>query len=62
MNSDELLLHDIDDGHGFVASSYQPGTGSKVIDAWVQSLDGTWSIESNADFGVHVYACLPLSV
>ncbi|MDD2819530.1 MAG: histidine kinase [Candidatus Nanopelagicales bacterium] len=62
MNSDELLVHVVDDGHGFVASSYQPGTGSKVIDAWVQSLDGTWSIESNSDFGVHVYACLPLSV
>lgn len=62
ISDSELQLHVIDDGHGFGSGAYQPGTGSKVIDAWVQSLNGTWTIESNIDFGVHVQACLPMSV
>ena len=62
MSNDELRLNIIDDGHGFLAGEYTPGTGSKVIDAWVQSLNGNWSIDSNADFGVHVQARLPMHV
>jgi signal transduction histidine kinase len=62
MDKHRLQLDVIDDGHGFVQTGYTPGTGSKVINAWVQSLGGTWSIESNADFGVHVRAWLPFGV
>lgn len=62
MDEHQLLLDVIDDGHGFGQGGYTPGTGAKVINAWVQSLGGTWSIESNTDFGVHVRAWLPFGV
>lgn len=62
LNDDELTLDIKDDGAGFKDGTYQPGLGSKVIDAWVQSLKGGWTIASNIDFGVHVHACLPMHV
>jgi signal transduction histidine kinase len=55
---DELVLHLIDNGVGLQGKSVQPGMGSTVISAWVESLRGEWSLEQEAD-GVVLMATIP---
>ena len=52
----ELVLHD--DGVGLNGSSIEPGMGSTVIAAWVESLNGQWSL-SSAPVGMTLTASLP---
>ena len=55
---DELVLHLIDNGVGLQGKSVQPGMGSTVISAWVESLRGEWSLEQKPD-GVVLTATIP---
>jgi glucose-6-phosphate-specific signal transduction histidine kinase len=55
---DELVLHLVDNGVGLQGKSVQPGMGSTVISAWVESLRGEWSLEQQAD-GVVLMATIP---
>jgi signal transduction histidine kinase len=55
---DELVLHLIDNGVGLQGKSVQPGMGSTVISAWVESLRGEWSLEQAAD-GMVLMATIP---
>lgn len=41
-----LLVTVSDNGVG-LPDSYEPGAGSAIIDAWVSSLKGTWSLNAN---------------
>jgi signal transduction histidine kinase len=55
---DELVLHLTDNGVGLQGKPVQPGMGSTVISAWVESLRGEWSLEQEAD-GVVLTATIP---
>ncbi len=55
---DELVLHLTDDGIGLQGKPVQPGMGSTVISAWVESLRGEWSLEQEAT-GVVLTATIP---
>ena len=52
----ELVLHD--NGVGLNGSSIKPGMGSTVIAAWVESLNGQWSL-SPAPVGMTLTALVP---
>jgi glucose-6-phosphate-specific signal transduction histidine kinase len=55
---DELVLHLTDNGIGLQGKPAQPGMGSTVISAWVESLGGHWALESAAS-GMTLTATFP---
>lgn len=57
---DELVLHLIDNGVGLQGKPVQPGMGSTVISAWVESLRGEWMLEPAA-VGMTLTAVIPAS-
>ena len=56
---DELVLRLTDNGIGLQGKSVQPGMGSTVISAWVESLQGTWSLEPGV-IGLTLTAAIPI--
>jgi signal transduction histidine kinase len=48
-----------DNGIGLQGKSVQPGMGSTVISAWVESLQGTWSLEPGV-IGLTLTAAIPI--
>jgi signal transduction histidine kinase len=55
---DELVLHLTDNGVGLQGKPVQPGMGSTVISAWVESLGGQWALEPAAS-GMTLTATFP---
>jgi signal transduction histidine kinase len=55
---DQLVLRLTDNGVGLQGKPVQPGMGSTVIAAWVESLRGDWSLEQGA-VGVVLTATIP---
>jgi signal transduction histidine kinase len=55
---DELVLHLTDNGIGLQGKPVQPGMGSTVISAWVEALNGKWSLEP-ASSGMTLTATFP---
>jgi signal transduction histidine kinase len=55
---DKLVLHLNDDGFGMQGDTVTPGMGMSVISAWVEALDGRWSLEPGSS-GMTLTATFP---
>lgn len=56
--ADQLAVTVDDDGVGPPADR-MPGTGTAIIDAWVGTFDGTWSLGSRPEGGARLTASVP---
>ena len=57
-NGEEVLLDVVDDGAGF-ADDHEPGFGLRTIRARIESLGGSWSVESALGQGTAVQVKIP---
>jgi signal transduction histidine kinase len=55
---DKLVLHLNDDGFGMQGDTLKLGMGMTVISAWVEALDGRWSLEPGSS-GMTLTATFP---
>lgn len=56
----QLSLHVEDDGLGLPADGGTPGSGSRIMSAWVAMLDGSWSLAPGPNGGTVLAAAIPL--
>ena len=59
VDDDACMLEIRDNGVGLTGTSITPGMGSTVISAWVDALQGTWSLETVFP-GTNLTAVIPL--
>lgn len=60
LRDDRLNLRVEDDGLGLPADGVTPGTGSRIISAWVAMLDGSWSLAPGPNGGTVMAAAFPM--